>query len=1662
MKVVPFLKKVAGTLMMGFVITTAFAQGITIPNGSTVDVNTGTLSVGGDVTIEGALVSSTGTVALTGDWDNSSGTGIYTSGSGTVEFSGTSAQTLTPGGTGVNKNFNNLTHSGTGATTLAAAIDIDNNFTGTAGTFATGGFDINIQGAWTNTSPAVFTHGSATVTFDGTSQSIVGSSTFWNFSKTLSGAPTRTLTFDNTGEQVIEGTLTLTGHSGTGTLLNLRSDSAGNQFDITLKPGGFQSLSYLDVKDSNAAGGISGLSGLTLVAGTTSTDSLNNTNWVFGAATLTWDGDVDSDWETPGNWDLGFVPNSTDSVIIPTSLSNYPDLTTLAGAGITVDDMTIQSGATVTLNQKNLTITDTLFNEGTIILDGNETVAIGTPDTDSGTFRFIGDGDGSTDTRTIPNESYFNVVFNDSAVSDTYRTPDNISIFGTLDITDGTFDISTGSDALTVSGTLTVNGGTLTATSGSIDANSDVVITSGALTAPSSTFTIGGDFQHSTGGTFTHSSGTVTFDGTAQAFVGDQDTTFYTFSKVAAVNDTLTFTTSATQTFVTSLTMTGTDATKILSIDSDSAGAEAFIVLQTGGLQTLNYLEVRDSNASGGVMLVGRNSTQPSGNNTNWIFGAADLTWEGDLSVDWDTAGNWDLGLTPIAGDNAIVPNVGGNSYPTLSSTVSVADLTLSASVSVVTLDGNDLAVTDTLSNLGNISAVGSETIAVATPDTDSGTFTFVGNGDDTNQARTVPDLDATAGNTDYYNLVINDPDANNPDTFSSAGDLVVANDLTVSGGELNALSNDLDINASVSISGATSTLTAPGAAQSFTVATNWSLTSSGTFTNSSGEVTFDTTNTTVITGDSTFEDLTAETGGKTISFTATSNQTVNGTITFIGSIGNLITLQSTLASTDWNITIPNGQQGAQLVVVSDSEVLSAGDYDITCFNCTNSGGNDDGDADPTAHWIFSPLSITTPSTGKTTDTTPTVIGTAAAGDTVTIQDITATVVATTTADSSGNWRVEVDDADAITAGANSLRPFVGGLGGVVHSITAVASPTVSQQPTITSPSDGDRLHGSLPTIVGQGLASTSVTIVASDSLGNLLLQTVGSGATDGSTDYSTLLTTALTKGTIYVSVTVDDVASDIFTYKLTDPFGIIFDSASNNPIEGAEVSIFRAVDDVLAVLGVDLDASDSNPVTTGSDGFYSFLTAPADYYITVTAAGFTYPSTVSSFPAGRIIITGSKGEQFTVASTIIEMDHPMDASASLLRIQKDVNKKKVKIGDIATYTITIENLAVNSTSVVGDVHIEDNIPPGFKYITDRVTLDGTSISDPTGNRPLDFDIGEIPPATTKILKYQLVVGAGVVPGDYENKAVARQSNGNIISNRATETIEVVVDPLFDLGTVIGKVFFDKNENGIQDMPEYSHLARETIMEEPIPNITIVMEDGTVIHTDKNGMFNVPGIMPGRHLFRLDERTLPKGSYLTTDKVVVVDVTEGMIFKVNFGVQLDEAIYNSEDSKFFADNVTFSQDTGKAKPRLNVDLFGGEVVVYNDIFIERVEFRIFTNYTAFIEDWTLKIIDKNTKRAIKTFDGDRTNIFDPIYWDGKNETNEFIRLDREYAYVVMVRDKNERFDETETKLIAVREIEEDEMAQEYLGKRDDRRKSYKDWANKESKSNSLSIQNNSY
>lgn len=152
----------------------------------------------------------------------------------------------------------------------------------------------------------------------------------------------------------------------------------------------------------------------------------------------------------------------------------------------------------------------------------------------------------------------------------------------------------------------------------------------------------------------------------------------------------------------------------------------------------------------------------------------------------------------------------------------------------------------------------------------------------------------------------------------------------------------------------------------------------------------------------------------------------------------------------------------------------------------------------------------------------------------------------------------------------------------------------------------------------------------------------------------------------------------------------------------------------------------------------------------------------------------------------------------------------------------------------------------------------------------------------------EIIYAARLTPdalrGDGENSVVVngtRSDNGLNVQD-GPSIHRVLIDPgiLSDCGTLIGRVFEDKNFDGEQQFGEAG-----------IPNAVVFLEDGNRIVTDADGLFSVHCLLPGHHSGVLDFSSLP-GYTLAPNLYFnernsqsrLVHLAPGGMVRMNFGV----------------------------------------------------------------------------------------------------------------------------------------------------------------------------------
>jgi alpha-tubulin suppressor-like RCC1 family protein len=365
---------------------------------------------------------------------------------------------------------------------------------------------------------------------------------------------------------------------------------------------------------------------------------------------------------------LGYQPFVVDGTLTPeTSTFRYIlNASTTKRVAYSLAAPTSYYNLTVDNASERFTIADNLSTAGNFtITSGSFDVGFGNLGisctgnwTNSGTFRpRVGtvtfDGAG---TQTLNNGSstFYNVIH--SGAGTLQLSTNNLTATGTLansagtwnsnartvtatglaTLSGGTYQSSTAKQ--TFNGGLTISGGTLTASSGEVEINGNFALSAGAfsgstgvldvngnmslsgtgsLTAPSGAFTVSGNWAKSAGTTFTPGSNTVTLDGGSQTLTGS--TTFYNLTKSTSSPVTLTFDNTATQTITGLMNWNGTAGGGVLTLRSDSTGNQWSLV--SSGTHSVSYVDVKDSDASGGNMITAPHSVD-SGNNLNWNVSA--------------------------------------------------------------------------------------------------------------------------------------------------------------------------------------------------------------------------------------------------------------------------------------------------------------------------------------------------------------------------------------------------------------------------------------------------------------------------------------------------------------------------------------------------------------------------------------------------------------------------------------------------------------------------------------------------------------------------------------------------------------------------------------------------------------------------------------------------------------------------------------------------------------------------------------------------------------------------------------------------------------------------------------------------------------------------------
>ncbi len=912
----------AGTLTMGTDKTLLIPSGHTFAPGNTVNAS--------NVTVQGTFAMSTNAVSVSGSWDSSSGT--FT-GANTVTFTGSGS--IRRGSSSFNALvFNALNGKWTPISSLATA----GNLTISAGTLHLSGSSLTVGGTFRNdgtlrmhgtetlTSVTNDTAHGGTVWYDGPSN-YTGLNGFTSFANlTLSGAGTWSLNnaISTTGNVVLtSGTLLQkqkTISVGGSWTNNANFTSSGSMVftgnGTITEPRGFKSVTVNAAGATVALGRPLTVSGsITITAGTLDVSAFNHTLTLSGSLTNNggFNARAGAVVLNGGNQSVAGSSNTT-FYNLTKSVSAAATLTFPAGATTAIQGAATLQGV---LGQQLSLRSDTPGSKAPVNIGnaGRSISYVNVRDQNNGNSAVICD---TGCTNALNNSGWsFPVSVNVYTDAGTTPAPDGTTVaFGLNGVLQTTADTVSGSARFTSVEVLpgdiltfwtsgeSMKGATIVVSDAQqlsipLYANALILRSEGASSITNADIADGtiadGDLAsvyQVSGGNLTvttpytlivPASSTFAPGGTVTTGNVDVRGTFAMASNAVSVSRNWN---SRTGTFTGSNTVTFTGSGSIAK-GSSSFAALAFNA--ANGLWT----------ASGGLATTG-NLTISNG---KLSLSGASLTIGGTFRNDavLQMLGSETLSLTNDAAHGGTVIFTGSSSYSGLDGITSFANLTISGSGlwtlnNDITVNGNHTITRGTLRQ-------NQKTITVAGNWTDTGVF--VGSGS------TVFTSDATVTEPRHFGSVtVNAP----AKTVTLASPLNVSGSIVLRGGTL-----DVGSNRTISLDG------------------TWEKESGGAFTPGTGTVRLTGGNQT-LSGSTTFHALSKRTSAAaTLTFGAGTTQTVQGAWTMRGSVGNTLSLQSSVNGQQWSIN--PASYDLQYISVQGSDNTS-GTTILAANDATNAGNN--------------------------------------------------------------------------------------------------------------------------------------------------------------------------------------------------------------------------------------------------------------------------------------------------------------------------------------------------------------------------------------------------------------------------------------------------------------------------------------------------------------------------------------------------------------------------------------------------------------------------------------------------------------------------------------------------------------------------------------------------
>ncbi len=242
--------------------------------------------------------------------------------------------------------------------------------------------------------------------------------------------------------------------------------------------------------------------------------------------------------------------------------------------------------------------------------------------------------------------------------------------------------------------------------------------------------------------------------------------------------------------------------------------------------------------------------------------------------------------------------------------------------------------------------------------------------------------------------------------------------------------------------------------------------------------------------------------------------------------------------------------------------------------------------------------------------------------------------------------------------------------------------------------------------------------------------------------------------------------------------------------------------------------------------------------------------------------------------------------STEQIRITKTGDRATAEPGDTTIYRLSLRNIG---DSGLNDVVVTDQFPLGFKFLPESVRgqigdEEVTVTTQSNGSNVTFSTDATIPEGGVLNIAYAAKLTPDAVRGSGRNTAsvsAERVDNDFAVKDGpATHLLKIRPGITSDCGTIIGRVFVDKNFDGEQQPGEPG-----------VPNAVIFLEDGNRNTTDPEGLYSCKNVLPGKHTGVLDLQSLPGYTLAPNVKFKernsqsrLVNLEPGGMVRMNFAV----------------------------------------------------------------------------------------------------------------------------------------------------------------------------------